>query len=59
MLRAEKELDKEINALIRKAEILDAQEDRRYGFRRQRKLDQRRHENWATPDLAAHHRLSR
>jgi transposase len=31
MLRAEKELQKEINALIRKAEILDAQEDRRYG----------------------------
>ena len=32
MLRAEKELQKEINALMRKAEILDAQEeDRRYG----------------------------
>ena len=31
MLRAEKELEREINALIRKAEILDAQEDRRYG----------------------------
>jgi hypothetical protein len=31
MLRAEKELEKEINALIRKAEILDAQEDRKYG----------------------------
>jgi len=31
MLTAEKELEKEINALIRKAEILDAQEDRRYG----------------------------
>jgi membrane protein involved in colicin uptake len=31
MLRAEKELDKEINALMRKAEILDAQEDHRYG----------------------------
>jgi transposase len=31
MLRAEKELQKEINALIRKAEILDAQDDRRYG----------------------------
>jgi hypothetical protein len=31
MLRAKKELEKEINALIRKAEILDAQEDRRYG----------------------------
>ena len=31
MLRAEKELEKEINALIRRAEILDAQEDRRYG----------------------------
>jgi transposase len=31
MLRAEKELEKEINALIRKAEILDAQEDKRYG----------------------------
>jgi len=30
-LRAEKELEKEINALMRKAEILDAQEDRRYG----------------------------
>jgi transposase len=31
MLRAEKELEQEINALMRKAEILDAQEDRRYG----------------------------
>jgi len=31
MHRAEKELQKEINALIRKAEILDAQEDGRYG----------------------------
>ena len=31
MLRAEKDLQKEINALIRKAEILDAQEDHRYG----------------------------
>jgi transposase len=31
MLRAEKELQKEINALMRKAEILDAQDDRRYG----------------------------
>ena len=31
MLRAEKELEQEINALIRKAEILDAQDDRRYG----------------------------
>ena len=31
MLKAEKQLEKEINALIRKAEILDAQEDRRYG----------------------------
>jgi hypothetical protein len=31
MLRAEKEPQKEINALIRKAEILDAQEDHRYG----------------------------
>jgi hypothetical protein len=31
MLRAEKELEKEINSLIRKAEILNAQEDRRYG----------------------------
>jgi len=31
MLRTEKELEKEINALMRKAEILDAQEDRRYG----------------------------
>jgi transposase len=31
MLRAEKELEKEINALIRRAEILDAQEDKRYG----------------------------
>ena len=30
MLRAKKELDKEINALIRKAEILDAQDFRRY-----------------------------
>jgi hypothetical protein len=31
MLRAEKHLAQEINALMRKAEILDAQEDRRYG----------------------------
>jgi septal ring factor EnvC (AmiA/AmiB activator) len=31
MLRAEKQLQKEINALMRKAEILDAQEDHRYG----------------------------
>ncbi|MGL6134949.1 MAG: IS1182 family transposase, partial [Prochlorococcaceae cyanobacterium] len=31
MLRAEKQLEQEINALMRKAEILDAQEDRRYG----------------------------
>ena len=31
MLRAEKELEKEINRLIRRAEILDAQEDKRYG----------------------------
>ena len=31
MLRAEKELEKEINALIRRAEILDAEEDKRYG----------------------------
>ena len=31
MLNAEKQLEKEINALMRKAEILDAQEDRRYG----------------------------
>jgi transposase len=31
MLRAEKDLEKEINALMRKAEILDAQEDRKYG----------------------------
>ena len=31
MLRAEKQLQQEINALIRKAEILDAQDDRRYG----------------------------
>ena len=31
MLRAEKELQQEINALMRKAEILDAQEDKRYG----------------------------
>jgi transposase len=31
MLRAEKELEKEINALMRKAEILDAQDDQRYG----------------------------
>jgi len=30
-LRAEKELEKETNALIRKAEILYAQQDRRYG----------------------------
>jgi transposase len=31
MLMAEKGLEKEINALMRKAEILDAQEDRKYG----------------------------
>ena len=31
MLRAEKQLAQEINALMRKAEILDAQEDRLYG----------------------------
>ena len=31
MLRAEKELEKEINALMRRAEILDAQEEHRYG----------------------------
>ena len=31
MLRAEKQLAQEINALMRKAEILDAQEDRRNG----------------------------
>jgi len=31
MLRAEKLLEQEINALMRRAEILDAQEDRRYG----------------------------
>jgi len=31
MLMAEKDLEKEINALMRKAEILDAQEDRKYG----------------------------
>jgi len=31
MLRAEKQLAQEINSLMRQAEILDAQEDRRYG----------------------------
>ena len=31
MLKAEEQLEKEINALMRRAEILDAQEDRRYG----------------------------
>ena len=31
MLRAEKELEKEINALLRRAEILDSQDDKRYG----------------------------
>ncbi len=31
MLRAEKQLAQEINALMRKAEILDAQDDRHYG----------------------------
>jgi transposase len=31
MLRAEKQLEQEINALMRRAEILDAQEDKRYG----------------------------
>ncbi len=31
MLRAEMELEKEINALMRRAEILDAQEGQRYG----------------------------
>jgi len=30
-LRAEKELEQEINSLPRKAEILDTQEDQRYG----------------------------
>ena len=30
ILRGEKELEKEINALIRRAENLDAQEDKRY-----------------------------
>ena len=33
MLRAEKQLQQEINALMRRAEILDAQEDQRYGKR--------------------------
>jgi hypothetical protein len=32
MLRAEKELEKESNALMRRAEILDAQEDKRCGM---------------------------
>jgi hypothetical protein len=32
MHRAEKELEEEINALMRKAEILDAQEDKCYGW---------------------------
>jgi hypothetical protein len=31
MLKAEEQLEKEINALMRRAEILDAQEDERYG----------------------------
>ena len=31
MLKAEKRLEQEINALMRRAEILDAQEDQRYG----------------------------
>jgi len=31
MLKAEEQLEKEINALMRRAEILDAQEDQRYG----------------------------
>ena len=31
MLRAEKELEKQINVLMRRAEILDAQEDKCYG----------------------------
>ena len=31
MLRAEKQLEQEINALMRRAEIMDAQEDKRYG----------------------------
>ena len=31
MLRAEKQLAQEINTLMRQAEILDAQEDRRFG----------------------------
>jgi hypothetical protein len=31
MLKAEKQHEKEINSLMRKAEILDAQEDQRYG----------------------------
>ncbi len=31
MLKAKKELEREINALMRRAEILDAKEDQRYG----------------------------
>jgi transposase len=31
MLKAEQELEKEVKALLRKAEILDAQEDKKYG----------------------------
>jgi hypothetical protein len=31
MLRAEKEMEKEINALLRRTEILDSQDDKRYG----------------------------
>jgi len=31
MLRVEKQLEQEINALMRRAKILDAQEDQRYG----------------------------
>ena len=34
MLRAEKELEKEINALMRREEILDAQQDNRYEKRK-------------------------
>ena len=38
MLKAENQLEKEINALMRKAEILDAQEDRRYGKGNRRQM---------------------
>ena len=39
MLRSEKELEKAIKALMRRAETLDAQEGKRYGIPSPRKVD--------------------